>query len=69
MSESSTLDLRDAKGPLSLRLTAEQRAALEWHRRVFPEKYPSVGSVLTDNSLTEAVASYRRAQQSLGAAA
>lgn len=53
------------KGPLSIRMSPEQRAALEWLQRVFPEKYPGVGSVLNDYSLREAESAWRRAQLDL----
>lgn len=47
--------------PLSVRVTPDQRAALEYLVRLFPDKYRGQGSVLEDYSLTEAVAVHRRA--------
>ena len=46
--------------PLAVRLSAEQRAALEWHRRLFPVRYPSLFAVLQEHSLNDVVAAYRR---------
>jgi hypothetical protein len=50
------------KGPISVRTTPEQRAALEWLQKVFSDKYAGISSVLTDYSLREAEMTWRRAQ-------
>jgi hypothetical protein len=48
---------------LSRKLNAEQRAALEYLRALFPEKYGGLSTVLDDYSVNQAVATYRRAQE------
>ncbi len=55
--------------PLTVRLTVEQRAALEWHRRIFPGRFPSMFAVLQEHSLNELVAAYNAAQQDSAKAA
>lgn len=57
------------RGVLSVRMSGEQRAALEYLKELFPTKYSGLGSVLNDYSLTEAVETHRRAQQLSGQAA
>jgi hypothetical protein len=51
------------KGPLSVRMTPDQRAALEWFVFVFPDRYRGVGSVLEHFSLTQAEDAFRRQAQ------
>lgn len=51
------------KGPLRVRINAEQRAALVWMQHLFPDKYEGVSSVLSDYSLNAVVEAYRRSLQ------
>ena len=47
--------------PLAVRLSAEQRAALEWQQSLFPQRFPSLFSVIQELSLNEVVEAYRTA--------
>lgn len=53
--------------PTTVRLSAEEREALEYVRQLFEDKYDGAGPVLRDYSATQAVAIHRRARKLSGA--
>ena len=63
MAESETKSER-----LSIAVTPSEKAALEYHAAVHPEKYESWHQVVRDLSIADAVAAFARAEAAIKAA-